>query len=175
MTDTPRHLWLLGLSGSGKSTVGPRLAQALGLPWVDTDAVLAREAGKTIPEIFQAEGEEGFRNRETTVLEKIALRAASVVSCGGGIILRDRNRQTLAVCGLRIYLRADPATLARRLQSSHARPLLADENREASLAKLLAERAPFYEESEILIDVARLNPDETLAAIRARLPAPWSR
>jgi len=171
----PRHLWLLGLSGSGKSTVGPRLAQALGLPWVDTDAVLAREAGQTIPEIFQTEGEEGFRNRETTVLEKTAAGPASVVSCGGGIILRERNRQTIAATGLRIYLRADPATLVRRLQSSHARPLLAGENREASLAKLLAERTPFYEESEIQIDVARLKLEEAVAAIRDRLPAPWSR
>ena len=175
MTAKPRHLWLLGLSGSGKSTIGPRLAKALGLPWADTDLVLAREAGKTIPEIFQIEGEEGFRNRESAVLEAIAAGPASVVSCGGGIILRGGNRQTLATTGLRIYLRADPATLARRLQSSHARPLLTGENREATLSKLLAERAPFYEESEIQIDVARLKPEETLAAIRDQLPAPWSR
>ena len=175
MTEKPRHLWLLGLSGSGKSTVGPRLAKALGLPWVDTDSVLAREAGQTIPEIFQAEGEEGFRQREAAVLEKISASPASVVSCGGGIILRESNRQILAATGVRIYLRADPATLARRLQNSHARPLLAGKNREASLAKLLAERAPLYEESEIQIDVASLQPEQTLAAIRERLPAPWSR
>ena len=175
MKNTPRHLWLLGLSGSGKSTVGPRLAKALGLPWVDTDSVLAREAGKSIPEIFQAEGEEGFRNRESAVLATVAAGPASVVSCGGGIILRDHNRQTLASTGLRIYLRADPATLARRLHSSHPRPLLAGENREVSLTRLLSERAPFYEESEIQIDVTHLKPEETLAAIWDRLPAPWSR
>ena len=174
MPDKPRHLWLLGLSGSGKSTVGPRLAQALGLPWVDTDAAIAREAGQSIPVIFQNEGEEGFRNRESAVLEKTSAGPSSVVSCGGGIILRERNRRTLAATGLRIYLRADPSVLAQRLRSSHARPLLAGEDREASLASLLAQRAPLYEESEILLDVSRLDPEATVAAIRDRLPAPWS-
>lgn len=175
MPEQPRHLWLLGLSGSGKSTVGPRLAKELHLPWADTDAEIARQAGRSIPEIFQREGEEGFRKRESAVLEKVAAGPASVVSCGGGIVLLENNRQRLASSGLRIYLRTDPATLARRLQSSHARPLLAGENREASLGKLLAERASLYEESDIVIDVTHLGPDETVTAIRDRLPNPWSR
>ena len=175
MPKTPGHLWLLGLSGAGKSTIGPRLAEALHLPWVDTDTEIIREAGQGIPEIFQAEGEERFRNRESRILEKIAVGPASVVSCGGGIILRETNRARLASTGIRIYLRADPATLARRLHAFSDRPLLPGDSRETTLAQQWAERAPYYEESEIQIDVSRLSPEETVAAIRNHLPAPWSR
>jgi len=171
----PRHLWLLGLSGSGKSTVGPRLAQALGLPWVDTDAEITRDSGKSISEIFTQEGEEAFREKESAVLAKVAAGPASVISCGGGIVLRQANRQTMAFTGLRIYLQADPATLARRIRSSRNRPLLSGKSPEETLAAQLAQRAPGYEESEIQIEVARLKPDEVVGAIRQKLPAPWSR
>jgi shikimate kinase len=170
-----RHLWLLGLSGSGKSTVGPRLAQALRLPWIDTDAEIARDSGKSIPEIFTEEGEEGFRKKESAVLAKVALGPTSVISCGGGVVLREVNRQTMASTGLRIYLQAEPADLARRLRSPKNRPLLSGKSPEATLAAQLAVRAPGYEECDIQIAVARLNPDEVVAAIRQKLPEPWSR
>ena len=173
--ETPRHLWLLGLSGVGKSTVGPRLAQALGLPWVDTDAEISRDSGKSIPEIFAQEGEEAFREKEAAVLKKIGAGPASVVSCGGGMVLREANRKTMASTGLRVYLQADPATLARRLRSSQGRPLLAGKSPQETLAAQLAQRAPGYEESEIQIDVTRLKPDEVVAAIQAKLPILWSR
>ena len=137
----PRHLWLVGLSGCGKSTVGPRLARALGLPWVDTDAEISRESGKSIPEIFQEEGEEAFRDKEAAVLTKISAGPGSVVSCGGGIVLREANRQTMASTGLRIYLQADPATLARRIRSSQNRPLLSGKSPEETLAAQLTRRA----------------------------------
>ena len=171
----PRHLWLLGLSGSGKSTVGPRLAQALGLPWVDTDEEIARNSGKSIPEIFAQEGEESFREKESAILAKAAAGPASVISCGGGIVLREANRQAMASTGLRIYLQADPSTLARRIRSSQNRPLLSGKSPEETLAAQLTQRAPGYEESEIRIEVARLKPGEVVAAIRQKLPAPWSR
>jgi len=170
-----RHLWLLGLSGSGKSTIGPRLARAVGLPWVDTDAEVARDAGKSIPEIFQTEGEEAFREKEAAILAKAGAGPASVISCGGGVILRESNRRTMASSGLRIYLRADPRTLARRLRPSQDRPLLSGKQTEETLATQLAQRAPGYEESEIHIDVTRLAPDEVVVAIQKKPPAPWSR
>ena len=173
--ESPRHLWLLGLSGSGKSTVGPRLAQALNLPWVDTDAEIARDSGKSIPEIFQKEGEESFREKEAAVLAKVCAGPAAVISCGGGIVLREANRKNMASTGLRVYLQADPATLAHRLRSSQNRPLLAGKSPEETLAAQLAQRAPGYEESEIRIDVTRLKPDEVVAAIQKKLPVPWSR
>lgn len=171
----PRHLWLLGLSGSGKSTVGPLLARALGLPWVDTDSEIARGAGKSIPEIFQQEGEDGFREKEAAILTQVATGPASVISCGGGAVLREANRKTMASTGLRIYLQSDPATLARRLHSSQDRPLLSGTSPETALARQLTQRAPWYEESEIRIEVTRLSPEETVTAIRQKLPAPWSR
>ena len=171
----PRHLWLLGLSGSGKSTVGPRLARSLGLPWVDTDSEIVRESGKSVPEIFQKEGEEAFREKEAAALAKISAGTPAVVSCGGGIVLREANRQTMASTGLRVYLHSDPATLARRLRSSSDRPLLSGGSPEETLAGQLSRRAPYYEESEIRVDVSRLTPDEVVTAIRQQLPAPWSR
>jgi len=171
----PRHLWLLGLSGSGKSTIGPRLARALALPWVDTDSEITRASGKSIPEIFQQEGEDSFREKESAVLAKLAAGPASVISCGGGIVLREANRQTMASTGLRIYLQADPATLARRIRSSQDRPLLSGKSPEETLSSQLVQRGPWYQESEIQIDVSCLTPDEGVAAIRKNLPAPWSR
>lgn len=170
-----RHLWLLGLSGSGKSTLGPKLAQALSLPWVDTDKEIVRETKSSIPEIFSKEGEEGFRNRESYVLEKICHQPASVVSCGGGIILRKTNRTQIASGGLRIYLKSDPASLAKRIRAAEDRPLLAKTDVEGVLTRQLLERRAFYEESEIHLDVTRLTPDQAVAALRGRLPAPWSR
>jgi shikimate kinase len=77
--------------------------------------------------------------------------------------------------GLRIYLQADPAILARRLRTSQDRPLLAGDEREATLQKLLAERSPWYEESELSVDVTHLKPEEVVSAIQKKLPAPWSR
>ena len=170
-----RHLWLLGLSGSGKSTVGPRLAQILDLPWVDTDTEIVRNSGKSIPEIFQTEGEEAFREKESAVLAKIGAGPSSVVSCGGGMALREANRQAMASTGLRVYLQADPTTLARRLRYSQDRPLLSGKSPEEALADQLVLRGPGYEESEIRVEVTRLKPDQVVAAIREKLPAPWSR
>lgn len=171
----PRHLWLLGLSGAGKSTVGPRLAGTLDLPWIDTDAEISREAGQTIPEIFSKEGEPGFRKRESQILEKISLGPSSVVSCGGGILQEEANRIRIASTGLRIYLKSDPSILAARLRRGHARPLLSGPSAEAALTRQLAERGPWYEESEIQIDVSGQTPDEVAKMIRQKLPASWSR
>lgn len=170
-----RHFWLLGLSGSGKSTVGPLLAASLGLPWLDTDLEIARESGRSIPEIFQKEGEEAFREREAAILAKFAAGPASVISCGGGIVLRESNRTRLAATGTRIYLQSDPATLAERLHSAQDRPLLSGTSAESALTQQLSQRGPWYEESDIRIDVTRLTPEEVIAAIRRELPTPWSR
>lgn len=167
-----RHLWLLGLSGSGKSTVGPLLAQALGLPWLDTDLEISRATGKTIPEIFQLEGEEAFREKEAGVLAELAAGPASVISCGGGIVLREANRKILASTGTRIYLQADPATLSRRLQLTKDRPLLSGTSAETALTRQLAQRTRWYQESEIQVEVSHLTPGEVTAAIRQKLPAP---
>jgi len=175
MPNSLRHLWLLGLSGSGKSTVGPLLAKALHLPCADTDSLIALEAGKSIPEIFQAEGEEGFRKREDRALARVAAGPSSVISCGAGVVLREANRKCLASTGLRVYLKSDPATLSQRLHSAKDRPLLQGACAETALFRQLADRSPWYEESEIQIDVSRLDPAAVVAAIRRQLPAPWSR
>ena len=174
MPEKRRHLWLLGLSGSGKSTVGPLLARELSLPCLDTDAEIVRTAGKTIPEIFAKDSEEGFRRREEEIVKIFSAGPAAVISCGGGVVTREANRDRMASTGLRIYLQADPALLADRLRSSADRPLLPAGSAEASLAKLHAERAAWYEQSEIRVGVDALRPEEVVREIRKQLPAPWS-
>lgn len=152
--------------------MGPLLAQALGLPWLDTDLEISRATGKTIPEIFQLEGEEAFREKEAGVLAELAAGPASVISCGGGIVLREANRKILASTGTRIYLQADPATLSRRLQLTKDRPLLSGTSAETALTRQLAQRTRWYQESEIQVEVSHLTPGEVTAAIRQKLPAP---
>ena len=155
--------------------MGRILAHDLHAPWIDTDAEIMREAGKDIPTIFQKEGEEGFRNRESRILERISTGSASVVSCGAGIVLRETNRSLLASTGLRIYLKTDLATLMRRLHATEDRPLLTRGTRENTLRLQLEQRAPYYEESDIQMDVSALHPKQTAVAILEHLPAPWYR
>ena len=108
-------------------------------------------------------------------MAKAAAGPSAVISCGAGIVLREANRRRLAATGLRVYLKSDPVTLSRRLASSKDRPLLRGTSAEKTLARQLVERAPWYEESEIQVDVSRLDPEAVVSAIRRQLPSPWSR
>lgn len=164
------HLWLLGLSGSGKSTIGPALASLLHRPFLDTDAEITRSAGKTIAQIFQAEGETAFRQLETAVLKKCALAKPSIIACGGGIVIDPANRALLAQSGLRIYLQVPVPILAARLTGQTDRPLLPPDQLTATLTRQLAERQAFYLESEIQISVPHGTPLDLAQSIQQLLP-----
>lgn len=140
------NIVLVGLMGSGKSSVGRLLARRLGRPLIDTDGLVAQEAGCTIPEIFAAEGEEGFRNREAQVIARVAAADAQVIATGGGAVLRPENREALRQNGFVIYLEASPEALYQRArgQGIAQRPLLAGDDPLGRLRALAESRADAY-------------------------------
>lgn len=161
---------LIGPMGSGKSTVAHALARLLAATPVDLDAVIEKEAGKTISAIFEAEGEAGFRLREHQALQA-TLGQGRVVATGGGVVLDPRNRMLLRRAQTCIWLDAPTDVLAARLQSeAMKRPLLANENIEAKLIALDRIRRPLYEETaHIRIDTQAAAPDQIAVKIEAAL------
>ena len=166
-----QHIWLLGLSGSGKSTLAPLLAAQLHLPFADTDQLITQSSGRTIVDIFQAEGEEFFRQLESRVLQEVSLDAPSVISCGGGVILDPANRQIMSRTGLRVYLQVPLSILESRLALATDRPLLPPDQRANLLAQQLAQRGKWYAESEICLDAQNRTPDEMVQHILTQLPS----
>jgi shikimate kinase len=169
---TPSHLWLLGLSGSGKSTVGPLLAQKLAMPFIDTDERIAQATKLSIPQIFAQGGEKEFRKWESKIIAQLAQSPASVIACGGGVILDPQNRIALSQSGIRIYLQAELPILAQRLARSSDRPLLPTDQIHPKLAEQLATRKEWYEESDIQIPIGNESPKQICGRILASLPTP---
>jgi shikimate kinase len=168
----PSHLWLLGLSGSGKSTIGPLLAQRLAIPFIDTDERIVQAAKLSIPQIFAQGGEKEFRQWESQIIAQLVESPASVIACGGGVILDPQNRIVLSRSGLRIYLQAELPLLAQRLTRSSDRPLLPADRIHPKLAEQLATRKKWYEESDIQIPVGSESPEQICGRILASLPIP---
>lgn len=162
---------LIGMMGAGKTTVGRILAQRLGWPHYDSDEMIQRSTGKSVPEIFEERGEPAFRAEESRVLAEAATSdGPAVVSVAGGAVLDPRNRAVLRQAGPVVWLRADPTVLAKRVGSGEGRPLLEDDPADA-LRRLEAERRPLYEElADVVVDVDTLQADEVVERIVAALP-----
>lgn len=142
-------LVLVGSPGAGKTSVGRRVAQRLGLPFADTDALIEEAAGMPVADIFVVEGEESFRDREAATVAQALLEHSGVLSLGGGAILRDETREHLA--GHRVvWLRVTAADAAARVGLNTARPLLLG-NVRGTLGALLEQRTPLY--AEVATDV----------------------
>jgi shikimate kinase len=154
------HIWLLGLSGSGKSTVGPLLAQKLGLPFADTDAHITQSAQRPISQIFAEGGETEFRKWESQIVAQLGQKPSAVISCGAGLILSPENRKILSKTGTRIYLKAELSTLSQRLSKCTDRPLLPSDQLEPNLLRQLSDRKKWYEESEITIPIGSDTPEQ---------------
>lgn len=163
--DPPRapNIVMVGLMGSGKSTVGRVVAQMLGFHLIDMDALIVSAAGCSIPEIFEKEGEEGFRKRESSVLRKLLGTRGAVISTGGGVVTQPRNLPLLHHLGYVVWLEATPELLARRTSHNNDRPLLAgEEDPQAKLERLLRERGPFYKAlADLRIQTDDLSQQET--------------
>jgi shikimate kinase len=140
------NLYLVGLPGAGKSTLGRSLARRLGIGFVDADVELETRLGVTIPTIFEIEGEAAFRNREEATLADLVQRTGIVLATGGGVVIRPANRERLKSNGTVVYLHADPVTLRERTRRSRHRPLLNAADPLARLAELYAQRDPLYRE-----------------------------
>lgn len=130
--------------GAGKSTVGRVLASQLGWTFLDSDHEIEQRTGADIPWIFEIEGETGFRDRETQVIEALTQCDSIVLATGGGAIMRDVNRESLASRGFVVYLAASVREQVRRTGNDSKRPLLAGKDRKAVLTDLMAVREPLY-------------------------------
>ena len=149
-------LALVGLPGSGKSTVGRQLARRLQLPFTDSDQRIEQRIGCSIRSFFEREGEPAFRDVEQEVIEELMQSAAGVIATGGGAVLRPANRERLRTAGRVIYLNSTPEELFRRLRYDAKRPLLQVEDPMARLRTLYTERDPLYRETaHLVIDTGR--------------------
>jgi shikimate kinase len=149
-------LSLVGMPGSGKSTVGRHLSRRLALPFFDSDHLIEQRLGCSIREYFAREGEAAFRDVEEQVLRELAQGPSAVVATGGGAVLRSGMREALRQGGKVIYLRSSPEDLYRRLRHDTQRPLLQVADPMARLRALHAERDPLYRETaHFQIDTGR--------------------
>jgi len=149
------NIFLVGMMGAGKTTVGKALARRLGKPFADTDQMIIQRTGVAVPVIFEIEGEAGFRARETAVLQDLAQSPGSVIATGGGIVLREANREILSGSGTVIYLRASVEDLWRRTSRDRNRPLLQTANPQQTLRDLYVQRDPLYREvADIIVDTS---------------------
>lgn len=137
--------------GAGKSTIGKRLAEPLGKTFVDSDHEIEARTGVSIPTIFDIEGEEGFRNRESTVIDELSQRKDIILATGGGAILHPENRSHLAGRGLVVYLCATAEQLYNRTRHDRNRPLLQNDDPKGTLQNLLDQRDPLYREVADLV------------------------
>lgn len=144
--ETLPNVYLVGPMGAGKTTVGRHLAELLGREFLDSDHEIERKTGATIPWIFEKEGEQGFRGRETTVIDELTARQNLVLATGGGVVTQAPNREFLKQRGIVIYLYTPVEIQLQRTYRDKNRPLLQVENPEKKLKDLLEARDPFYRE-----------------------------
>jgi len=162
----PANIFLVGLMGAGKTSVGKLLAQRLQKQFFDCDQEIERATGVKIALIFEIEGESGFRAREARMLAELASHKNVVIATGGGAVLSETNRRLLIDSGIVVYLRAAPADLWRRTRHDKQRPLLNTEDRMSRLEELFAQRDPLYREvADIVVDTG----SQSLAALAGKL------
>ena len=166
-----RSLYLVGMMGSGKTSTGRPLAQQLGYGFVDADAVIEQAAGCSIPEIFERNGEAGFRALESQVLNAISQRHSLVVATGGGVVTQQENWGLLH-SGIVIWLDVVPEQLMQRLKAdSTVRPLLQTDDPDAALNALLNRRRPLYAEADLTVVIDQETPDAVADGILQLLPS----
>lgn len=163
-----QHIALVGFMGCGKSTVGPRLAQKLGLPFVDTDRVVEKTVGASIPEIFDRQGEQAFRDLESAALRATVSESPRVIATGGGLPVRDENWQLLERFTVPIWLRVSWPDLAERLRLDTDRPLLRDDPGLTRAQSLYVERERLYKRAPVWVNAAA-SPIQVVKEIVARL------
>lgn len=142
-----KNIILIGFMGTGKSAVAAKLCRQLSLQFIDTDAVIEADEGCSIKEIFRISGEDHFRKLETQLLKKLSESSDAVISCGGGIVLREENRILLRSIGTVFLLTADYETILKRLKNDTSRPLLSCEGKSEKVRQLIEERRSLYEET----------------------------
>lgn len=163
-------LSLVGFRGTGKSTVGRKLAERLGRPFADADVELERHRGRTIRAIFAGEGEPVFREYEEVTLRELTMRRGLILATGGGAVLREANRQALCSLGPVVWLRTAPEVIVQRLRSDEGsqRPALTPAGTLAEVSDVLAARDPLYRAvADFVVATDGLSPEDVVEAILA--------
>lgn len=164
------NLVLIGMMGAGKTTVGRLVAERTGMEFIDLDSVIASQADKSIPEIFDSEGEEGFRARETEALKEALAATSAVIATGGGIVMRAENRRLLHELGVVFWLDAPAEALVERIGQDPNRPMLRGGDPLRRLEQLIAERREYYADaSNYHLDTTELTPEEMADRIEEEL------
>jgi shikimate kinase len=164
----PANVVLVGLSGSGKTTVARLLARRLGWRFVDTDQVIQHDAGMSVQEIFRVQGEPAFRTLESEIIADVCRRSRQVIATGGGSFVADANRSSLLTGNLVVYLESQPETLATRLSRNmgrEPRPLLEDGNLVERLAELGRQRDQQYRCAHHVVETDQRTPREVVDVI----------
>jgi shikimate kinase len=164
------NITLIGYRGTGKSTVARLVAQRLGWQWIDADTRVEEVAGRTIREIFQAEGESGFRDRESAVIRELTAGDQLVIAAGGGAILRPENYRAIKLSGMVVWLVASPEMIERRLASDSTtaarRPALTSSGGLEEIRGLLSQREPLYRScAGLIVETDRYSPDQVAEQI----------
>ena len=160
-----RHIFFIGMMGTGKTTVGRKLAEEIGCPWVDMDQRLEAKFGFSIAEYFQQYGEKAFRQEESRLLKRLIDQSPAVITTGGGIVLNPENRMRMKKHGWVVHLTATPEELIRRLKGDQSRPLLAGDL-EKRIRQISNERAKLYQFAHVTIDTTNQTPDQIRKKIK---------
>jgi shikimate kinase len=167
------NIFLVGLMGAGKTTIGKLLAKRLHKTFIDCDHELERRTGVKIPLIFELEGEAGFREREVALIQELSQREDVVLATGGGAVLRPENRAALAQNGTVVYLNARVEDLYARTKHDKNRPLLQTADPQAKLDELYRQRDPLYREiADIIITSGPQNVHHAVREVERRLSEP---
>lgn len=176
MSTPHANIFLVGLMGSGKTTIGRALAKRLNMQFVDADYEIESRTGASITLIFEIEGEASFRQREADVIRDLTQQQGIVLATGGGAILNEESRRHLREHGTVVYLRASVSSLLQRTSHDRNRPLLQTADPRARIEALMRERAPLYEEvAHITVETGRPNVQTVVQTILSQLEvAGWS-
>lgn len=159
------NLVLVGYMGTGKSTVGKKLARRLGMKFVDSDREVERVTGYTVNEIFKKFKEIRFRSEEKAALRRLTRNSGQIISTGGGAVLDPENVETLKNNGFVVCLTAEPEIIYQRLRRKKNRPLLQTENPLATIKEMLADRAPFYARADATVDTSEMDLEAVIAEV----------
>jgi shikimate kinase len=164
------NIFLVGLMGAGKTTIGRQLSKLLDRPFVDSDQEIEQRTGVRIPVIFEVEGEAGFRQRERAMIAELTARRGIILATGGGAVLDADNRRRLKENGLVVYLRAAVADLLARTRHDRNRPLLQTADPRQKLEQLLAQRDPLYREvADLILDTGQQSANQLTRQLEREL------
>ena len=156
----PYNLFLIGFMGCGKSSVASCLCRTYGMKLLEMDEEIVRREEQAISDIFKSKGEEYFRSLETSLLKELQEAENTVVSCGGGVVLRECNVEMMKKSGKVVLLTAKPETIVQRVSGNHARPLLEGKKNVTDIRKMMEERRPHYEgAADLTISTDGKSPD----------------